>query len=55
VTFVTFGKCARVLGIGVRVPIALDCCCLINGFVSAGGGGDRCDRKSSTWLFSPNA
>ena len=50
-TFVTFGKWPGVLGMGVRVPVALACCCVTNGFVSAGNGGDRWDRNSSTLLF----
>jgi len=50
VSFVTCRKWSGMLGIGVCAPIALACCWLINGFVSAGNGGDDCDRISTTLL-----
>jgi len=47
VAFVTFGKWLGVLGMGVRVPIAIACFCLTNGFASVGNGGDGWDRDST--------
>ena len=48
VAFVTCKKWPGMFWSGVCVPIALACCCLTNGFICAGNGGDGWGRNPTT-------